>query len=331
VDHRARMQTALGRDPGLAVAAIDFLTNVRPMLTNPTVVELSDLERTRRTAITDPLTGLFNRRHFQGALEGEIRRSLRYSLGLSLIMLDLDDFKSVNDLYGHPFGDLVLCRVGRSVVRAIREFDVPCRFGGEEFAIILPETDRLGALAVGERLRRRLERESVREAVRDRVVALTVSGGVACFPEDGTSSADLIANADRALYRAKNEGKNRVVIYHDERRRAVRFPAERATSVSVAAARGDGPRPAEVINLSSTGALLEAVGSPPALEAVEVAFGETSPLPVVAGRVVRVERDSGDADRVKLAIEFDRPLPDESLMRHVVRGRTLVAAGGGTP
>ena len=145
--HRGEMSGQLGRDPGLQVAAIDFLTHVRPLLTNPTVVELTLLDQTERYAITDPLTDLFNRRFFQSALDTEVRRSHRHSLELAVLMLDLDSFKSVNDVYGHPFGDRVLRRAGGAIRRSVRESDTACRFGGEEFCVILPETDRLGAFA----------------------------------------------------------------------------------------------------------------------------------------------------------------------------------------
>ncbi len=157
LDHREEMRTRLGRDPGMRVAAIDYLTNVRELLTNPTIVELSQLRRTERSAFIDHLTGLNNRRYFQTAFEVEVRRSRRYVLPLSLVMLDLDSFKSINDLYGHPFGDLVLRAVGQVLRRAVRDSDLACRIGGEEFSVILPETDRLGAYAVAERIRQRVE------------------------------------------------------------------------------------------------------------------------------------------------------------------------------
>ena len=158
LEHRARMGRALNRDPGVRVAAADFLHNVQQRLTNPMIIERSLFEETERSAVTDPLTGLFNRRFFASTFHREVRRGRRYGVMLSLIMLDLDDFKRINDEYGHLFGDLVLRRVAKLVRRAIRESDTACRYGGEEFAVILPETDRLGAFAVAERVRSRIAR-----------------------------------------------------------------------------------------------------------------------------------------------------------------------------
>ena len=208
--HREKLGAALGRDPGLQVAAIDFLSNVRRLISSPTVIEYAQLERTERSAMTDPLTTMFNRRYFDSALEIEVRRSRRYSLGMSLLLLDLDFFKSVNDIYGHVFGDLVLRRAGQVVRRAVRESDVACRFGGDEFAVILPETDRLGAYAVAERIRRRIESRFANTPLEGRLVAMTASGGLAVFAEDGAAGEKLVERADQALYQAKRDGRNLV-------------------------------------------------------------------------------------------------------------------------
>ncbi|MDX1390530.1 MAG: GGDEF domain-containing protein, partial [Acidobacteriota bacterium] len=155
--HRESLAATLARDPGLRVAAIDYLSNVEQRLASPIVVEMEQLEATERSAVTDSLTSLYNRRYFRAALDREIRRSRRYGLVFSLILLDLDRFKQVNDAFGHLFGDEVLVRVAGLIHKAIREPDIACRYGGEEFALILPETARLGAHSLAERIRRRVE------------------------------------------------------------------------------------------------------------------------------------------------------------------------------
>ncbi len=154
-------------------------------------------------AIRDPLTGLYNRRFFYEALEQEIRRHERYATGGSLVVFDIDDFKSVNDSYGHAAGDEVLRAIGRIVTGVLRPSDTFARIGGEEFGVLLPETGQLDALLVAERIRTAVARHPILSERR-----VTISGGVSSCPGDGVSSADLARRADAALYWAKGNGKN---------------------------------------------------------------------------------------------------------------------------
>jgi len=326
--HRREMNRKLGRDPGLQVAAIDFLTHVRPLLTNPTVVELTLLDQTERYAITDPLTDLFNRRYFQSALDTEIRRSRRHTLDLAVLMLDLDSFKSVNDVYGHPFGDRVLRRAGRVIRRSVRESDTACRVGGEEFCVILPETDRLGAFAAGERVRRSIEDNFADKPIDRRLVAMTISGGVACFPEDSETSDGLVDRADEALYRSKLGGRNRIVIHHAEKRRTTRYPfnsSTRARLGSRPAGRSDEVQP---LNLSTGGALLESDRSYARAEAVVLTLERGTEPCVLPARVVRVEVADGMTLR-RVAVEFERPLSPSTMTDFIVRSRPSWASFGG--
>ena len=162
-----------------------------------------------RQANTDGLTELPNRRHFEEALEAEISRAERFGGGLALILADLDDFKQVNDRYGHQAGDDVL-RTFASILReTVREIDLPSRYGGEEFAVLLPQTDIEGAHNLAERLRRALASRPMTTQPGS-LVAVTASFGVASFPAAATPAA-LFAAADDALYQAKHAGKNCVV------------------------------------------------------------------------------------------------------------------------
>lgn len=327
LEHRARIGAALGRDPGLHVAAIDFLSNVRRLISSPTVMESAQLERTERSAMTDSLTTMFNRRYFQGALEVEIRRSRRYSLSNALLLLDLDFFKSVNDIYGHVFGDRVLRRAGQVVRRAVRESDVACRFGGDEFAVVLPETDRLGAYAVAERIRHRIESRFADTPLEGRLVAMTISGGLAVYAEDGTTAEMLIERADQALYQAKSRGKNSVVIHHAERRREVRFPVKSTTRAEIAAGASQALSQVQPVNLSRGGALLETGSGHPPDGAVELTLWEDNESWRVPGRVVRVEEPAGRGGRL-VAVAFDSPLPESCLRRNVMANQPLRAQAG---
>jgi diguanylate cyclase (GGDEF)-like protein len=166
-------------------------------------------EQTERLATTDGLTGLTNHRAFQGRLDEHLAQAQRYGKRMSLLLCDIDHFKSVNDTYGHPVGDQVLKGVARTLAREARATDVVARYGGEEFAIVMPETDTGGALVIAERIRERIGKmtfESDQGPLR-----VTMSLGVATFPDDAERKPDLVERADGCLYHAKRHGRNRSV------------------------------------------------------------------------------------------------------------------------
>jgi diguanylate cyclase (GGDEF)-like protein len=174
-------------------------------------IENVDLhEMVRIQAVTDELTGLYNLRHFHETLDGEIERSRRFGQPVGLMLLDIDDFKSVNDTYGHQQGDLVLIEVGR-VLRALsRDIDEPSRYGGEEMAVVLPQTDVAGAELLAERMRAAVAGIEIERLDGGGRLQVTASFGVASLPSNASDKDSLIAEADAALYRAKRSGKNRV-------------------------------------------------------------------------------------------------------------------------
>ncbi|MEW5744297.1 MAG: PAS domain S-box protein [Nitrospirota bacterium] len=163
-------------------------------------------------SIRDPLTGLFNRRYLDELLEKELHRVLRRELPLSVILLDIDHFKLFNDTFGHEAGDLLLRELGAFLARHIRAEDFACRYGGEEFVLVLPETALEDARQRAEELRRAIKELTVR--YRERILGpVTVSMGVAVFPKHGERSDELLRASDAALYRAKAEGRDRVIVY----------------------------------------------------------------------------------------------------------------------
>ncbi|HVF98551.1 MAG TPA: sensor domain-containing diguanylate cyclase [Chloroflexia bacterium] len=183
--------------------------------------DVTDRKRTEETlrhlATRDELTGLYNRREMGFLLQGELARSRRYHHFLSVMILDLDRFKTINDTYGHQVGDEVLREVAKLVQANIRAGDSAARYGGEELAVIMPETTGSGAFKVAERIRQAVAAQAFanpqRSSTRTLPVRTTISTGIACFPSDADNQSALIVAADRALYRAKEEGRNRSVMY----------------------------------------------------------------------------------------------------------------------
>ncbi len=166
-------------------------------------------ERMERMATTDGLTGLTNHRHFQELFDTVIARAERYGRRLSLIITDIDHFKSVNDTYGHPVGDKVLRRVAGVLANTARRTDIVARYGGEEFAILMEETDKVGAFHIAERIRKAVAAESFH--CENGSFGSTLSLGIATFPEDAKSKSQLTECADQSLYFAKRNGRNRTV------------------------------------------------------------------------------------------------------------------------
>lgn len=192
---------------------LDFLEN----LANHAAISIKNaslFQRAQRLAFTDGLTGLFNHRFFQERILEEVARSKRYGkTKIVLLMIDIDDFKHINDTYGHPLGDQVLKKIATIMLKGSRVTDIVSRYGGEEFSIILTETEQEGTVTYTERL---LQRVAEYDFSSDKVKVperITLSIGVSHYPGDADSPAQLIERADQALYKAKRSGKNRVCFH----------------------------------------------------------------------------------------------------------------------
>ncbi len=191
---------------GPAVLALHHLGGIVASTQRHTSNRVSKLQS---LAATDGLTGLINRRQFNQQLDAEMARARRYRKPLSLALFDIDDFKKINDFYGHTTGDRILKELGQLITQNIRESDVAARYGGEEFALILPETGQIDAYELLERLRVMIERTVF--CLPDNPITATISVGVAQLDLHDSKGYEIIEKSDAALYEAKKQGKNRVV------------------------------------------------------------------------------------------------------------------------
>jgi diguanylate cyclase (GGDEF)-like protein len=172
------------------------------------------LKQIRELAVRDALTGLYNRRELHRFLDYELVKSRRYKHPFSILLIDIDHFKEINDRFGHRFGDEVLQQVAQVLLKHTRGCDLPARYGGDEFIIVLPETPAGQAWFGAERLRKQVEKLSFQPDTRAFNLAITISTGIAEFPGDTDSGELLIDLADKALYQAKRQGCNQAVCYH---------------------------------------------------------------------------------------------------------------------
>jgi len=202
---RKEMTEQLGRPVSLKTVLMDVLSSAG-LVRVPIVLEYHEFKKLQLSAVTDPLTGLYNRRLFVESFEKELNRARRYGLPLSIVMLDLHRFKEVNDKYGHPRGDEVLRAAASTLQKALRTSDSAFRIGGDEFALLLPQTDAAQALAISRRV------ETVFAEILQPLqlaISVTMDHGVGTYPQDGEQADQLVRVADERLYRLKHANHTR--------------------------------------------------------------------------------------------------------------------------
>ncbi len=188
------------------------LANVLIQQAAKAITYSTNLKRINELAIKDGLSGLYNHRHFKEMLSNFVARALRYSEDLSVVIVDIDNFKMINDEHGHQAGDVIINETGKLIANSIREIDIAARYGGDEFAIVLPKTNESGASYVTEKLVKRIEASKILNSEK---VNITFSIGISSFPKNAMTQDGLIEKADTALYEAKNRGKNQTVHFND--------------------------------------------------------------------------------------------------------------------
>ncbi len=317
--HRSRMRGAEGDPPDVRVALVSYFVEVQRKLKNPKIIEMKLFERTRESAYRDGLTGLYNYRIFREYLEQEVLRSERHGTALSLVMVDLDDFKAYNDVHGHEAGNEVLVAVAGLLGQSLRRMDVVARYGGEEFALILPATPKTDARAVAERAREAIESHGFVRPGAAGGGRITASFGVATLPADAPDAGDLVRHADRAMYVAKAYGKNQVQLYGKSRR-----SFERVETAIEGAFRVPAPESIAMttVNVSEAGLLFStprAVALGTLIDFELRVPGADRPLRG-AGRVVHA--DSGPSGQYRVAICFSEVANGgRALLTEIVRAR----------
>lgn len=222
--HTQDLARRLERPIDFRVGLTDYFVHLAPRIRNPKVIEIHLFNATQEGTLKDGLTGLYNFRFFKEAVARELGQARRLDHPLSLLFVDVDHFKSYNDHLGHAAGNEVLLSVAKVLKNTVRDMDLACRYGGEEFAILLPATNRAGALRAAERIVMGVEFLHIPHPGGPGY--LTVSAGVASFPDDAAEADALVGAADTAMYRAKSLGRNRAVAFSPERRQHARFSAE---------------------------------------------------------------------------------------------------------
>jgi diguanylate cyclase (GGDEF)-like protein len=224
-EYHQQRESLINEDLVIRIRSLEFMHHLRQTQQDQESVRQENVELTReiqerkriqseleRIITLDPLTSLLNRRHFFDQAQKELDRSRRYNRPLSILMLDIDYFKRVNDQYGHLVGDRVIIEVSRRIKDTLRKIDLACRYGGEEFAILLPETPLVQATMVANRLGRAIGSQPVIKTEYE--ISITVSLGVASFEHDSPVTVDaMLDRADKALYAAKQNGRNQVVVF----------------------------------------------------------------------------------------------------------------------
>jgi diguanylate cyclase (GGDEF)-like protein len=309
--HRRSLSQKLQRDVGLRIAVLDYFVNVNRQLTRPRIIDLALAEGEDPSSPVDGATGLWNARQFLTALQKETRRAKRYNLTLCVLYLDIDDFRETNDRHGTLVGDILLREAAILLKNKIRDIDMAARLAGEEFGLILPETERMGAFLVAERIRREMERHFLRRDIDGRPIAMTVTIGMAQYPDDATLADRLLRRAEEAMHQAKARGGNTVGVYYRERRSFMRFDARgRGVQIRVTPATGPAPEEAEggsePRNISRSGLLFETDRPYGMGDEVVIVCQDARDQArlTLRGRVVRIEEVEGQPGRYEVGAAF---------------------------
>jgi diguanylate cyclase (GGDEF)-like protein len=309
--HCKKLSTAMGREVSLRTVVCDYFCSISKSLFNPKIIEIHLFEKAARSSTFDNLTGLLNRNAFDETLTREISRAKRHDSNLTLLFLDLDDFKNINDTLGHLAGDEVLKKVSQMIMNEKRSEDIAARYGGEEITILMPETSKADGWLIGERIRKIIEATAI--DYEEKSVKMTLSGGLASFPIDAGDDLTLLKNADLAMYRAKSFGKNNISFFSMDKRKNVRVEYNTSIEIQELGIHEKPVATATTKSLSIGGILL--VSQNPfdigAKIQINIVLNSADPL-LIIGTVIRSEEmESGNYEISVAFLDSDKMLKKE--------------------
>jgi len=331
--HQETLERALGRPVALRVAAFDALVGANRENPKPRLLELLETQPADGQGLSDPITGLNTRRFLADQLPREFGRARRFTLDLSYVHLEIDDFAGVTERLGRTLGTVLLKEVAGIVTGCIRTIDYAARVSSAQYALLLTETDRMGAYYVAERIRQRVEEFYLERRVDGRPLDVTVSAGVAAFPEDAASAEELAVKASEAYYTARARGRGRVAIHYRERREYMRLAAEdEDLQVTLIPEGSESSTPAAMRNISSGGVLFESDRPIELGRMVHILCRNRREADqvLIPGRVVRIESfESSGATRYEIGVLFD--LVGEEQLEGVVEFLERFISGSDEP
>lgn len=258
LEHQKLLKETLHRDISIQSALLDYLLSAEHRTQEAKQIELPTTQKIPYTSIIDPLTGLYNDRHFQIIVDAELKRAKQYDLPLTLLMLDMDNFGMYTALYGHETGDIALNEAAIVLKKNSRREDMLFRLKKNRFAVVLLNIPREGAHRFGERLRESIETHHFKGEDKLPTKKMTISGGIAIYPEDGKNSTTLIMASEEALITAKQSGKNRVLEYSIKRRKTPRVDIEIEGRYQIEGRKDIKPQLIYTKNISESGSLITA-------------------------------------------------------------------------
>jgi diguanylate cyclase (GGDEF)-like protein len=326
LEHKFALSESLNRDIGLRVATLDYFHNICKLFENPKMVELSFFEEIIRMSREDTKTGCFNANFMAEFASKEIRKSERNHQNLSVIIIDIDNFKTINDKYGHLFADQILKKFSELLHESVRTEDLISRFGGDEFVILLPQTGRIGARCLGERVKQHMADYFHEKKHLDEKLSITFSAGIASYPYDASDYEGLVKKADQALYRSKQLGKNRIYdslenepaavenSNFSDKRKFMRYKVESSNDVEIGDKDNLFSVSGKIVNISTGGLLLECsckISDELLMNNVGLCLKKLgqhslSNIPL-SGNIVRIAKET---DRMKffLALKFEQQI-----------------------
>jgi diguanylate cyclase (GGDEF)-like protein len=311
IAHSKNLNATMGRKVSLRTTVCDYFCSINKSLHNPKIIEIHLYEKAAKSSTFDNLTGLLNRNAFDEMLSRELSRAKRQDSNLALLFLDLDDFKKINDTMGHLAGDEVLKKVAQLIINEKRSEDIGARYGGEEIAILLPDTSKVNGWLIGERIRQRIEETEIRYEGKN--IKITLSGGLASFPIDASDGLTLLKNADKAMYRAKSFGKNNISFYSMDKRRNIRVGYNTSVEIQELGIHEKPVMTATTKSISIGGILLESE-TPIEIGAkiqLNISLNENNPL-LIIGTVVRSEKLAADNYETSVAfLDSDKIIKNE--------------------